>query len=156
MKTVLLFTFLSFFYLHVTAQMDTTSYPKERAEIRQVLRSQKPGVTTDCSDMIAVGPKGDISFSRQQWLAVQQKEKLTFKSVRPVPGNEYIRIYEGNIAMVNLLIEVNLLVNGQDISIKVRRLEVYHKRSGNWCRVAGQGTQVDEGLFPTDVSNRAQ
>ena len=134
--------------------MDTTSYPKERAEIRQLLRQQKPGVILDCSDMIAVGPKGDISFSHQEWLVAQQKQKLTFKSVRPVPGNEYIRIYDGNIAVVNLLIEVNLLLDGREVSIKVRRLEVYHKRTGNWCRVAGQGTQVDEQLFPIDINNK--
>lgn len=130
------------------AQVDTTSYPKERQEIRLLLRSQGPATNLDCADMIAVGPKGDISFTRQQWIEAQKKEKLVFKSVRPVPGNNFIRIYDGTIAVVNLLINVNIVVDGRDLNIKVRRLEVYHKTSGNWCRVAGQGTQVDEGLFP--------
>jgi len=139
-----------FFILLVTctnavfAQVDTTSFPKERQEIRALLR--KP---MDCSDFIAVGPKGDISFSHQQWVEVQKKEKLVFKSVQPVPGNEFIRIYDGSVAVVNLLIDVKLLVDGQDVNIKVRRLEVYHKGANGWCRVAGQGTQVDEKLFPS-------
>lgn len=51
-------------------------------------------------------------------------------SVRPIPGNEFIRIYDGTTAVVNLLINVNIVVDGRDLNIKVRRLEVYHKTSG--------------------------
>ncbi|WP_147273617.1 nuclear transport factor 2 family protein [Pedobacter chinensis] len=134
----------------VFAQVDTTSYPKERQEIRELLRHQKTGSLIDCDDFIAVGPKGDISFSHQEWVEVQKKEKLVFKSVQPVPGNEFIRIYEGSVAVVNFLIDVKLIVGGQDINIKVRRLEVYHKSTNGWCRVAGQGTEVDEKMFPVN------
>jgi len=148
MKALLILTFLSFGTFSVYAQADTTSYPKERQEIRQILRNQRPGTLIDCNDMIAVGPKGDISFSHQQWVEVQKKEKLVFKSVRPVPGNDFIRIYDGTTAVVNFLINVQLVVDGRDVNIKVRRLEVYHKSAAAWCRVAGQGTQVDETLFP--------
>jgi len=148
MKALLILTFLSLGTYSVYAQVDTTSYSNERQEIRQVLRNQRPGTLTDCNDMIAVGPKGDISFSHQQWVEAQKKEKLVFKSVRPVPGNEFIRIYDGTTAVVNSLINVQLAVEGRDISIKVRRLEVYRKNATGWCRVAGQGTQVDETLFP--------
>lgn len=130
------------------AQVDTTSYSKERQEIRELLRHQKPGSSIDCNDFIAVGPKGDISFSYQEWLEVQKKEKLVFKSVQPVPGNEFIRIYDGSVAVVNFLIDVKLMVDEHDVNIKVRRLEVYHKNANSWCRVAGQGTEVDEKLFP--------
>jgi hypothetical protein len=151
MKTLLTLILLSIATLSAFAQVDTTSYPKERQEIWELLRHQKPGTQIDCNDMIAVGPKGDISFTHQQWVEVQKKEKLVFKSVRPVPGNEFIRIYDGTSAVVNLLINVSLVVDGRDINIKVRRLEVYHKTAGNWCRVAGQGTQVDENLFPVNV-----
>jgi hypothetical protein len=148
MKALIILTFLTLGTCSVYAQMDTTSYPKERQEIRQILRNQRPGTLIDCNDMIAVGPKGDISFTHQKWIEAQKKEKLVFKSVRPVPGNEFIRIYDGTSAVVNLLIEISLVVDGRDINIKVRRLEVYHKAAGKWCRVAGQGTQVDESLFP--------
>lgn len=130
------------------AQIDTTGYPKERQEIRELMRRQTPATSIDCKDFIAVGPKGDISFSHQEWLAVQQKEKLVFKSVKPVPGNEFIRIYEGSMAVANFLLDVNLVVDGKDVHIKVRRLEVFHITVDGWCRVAGQGTQVDEQLFP--------
>jgi len=154
MKAFLTLILLTIMSIGVSAQIDTTSYPKERQEIRQLLRNQKPGTLIDCNDMVAVGPKGDISFSHQQWVEVQKKEKLVFKSVRPVPGNEFIRIYDGSTAVVNLLIDVNLVVDGHDVYIKVRRLEVYHKTAGTWCRVAGQGTQVDESLFPVDQSKK--
>lgn len=133
------------------AQIDTTSYPKERQEIRALMRNRKPDVQIDCNDFIAVGAKGDISFSNAEWREAQAKEKVVFKSVRPVPGNEFIRIYEGNMAVVNFLINVQLVVDGRDVDLKVRRLEVFHKKAGSWCRVAGQGTEVDEKLFPVKV-----
>ncbi|WP_231424233.1 MULTISPECIES: hypothetical protein [Pedobacter] len=148
MKSLFTLALLLIFTSSLYAQVDTTSYSKERQEIRKLLRSQRPGTIIDCNDMISVGPKGDISFTHQQWTEAQKKEKLIFKSVSPVPGNEFIRIYDGTTAVVNLLIKVNIIVDGHDLNIKVRRLEVYHKTSGNWCRVAGQGTQVDETLFP--------
>ncbi|RZL07922.1 MAG: nuclear transport factor 2 family protein [Pedobacter sp.] len=148
MKSLFTITLLLLFSGILYAQVDTTSYPKERQEIRKLLHSQRPRPAVDCNDMIAVGPKGDISFTHQEWIDAQKKEKLIFKSVKPVPGNEFIRIYDGTTALVNLLINVNIVVDGRDLNIKVRRLEVYHKTSGNWCRVAGQGTQVDEILFP--------
>ncbi|KQR66968.1 nuclear transport factor 2 family protein [Pedobacter sp. Leaf176] len=154
MKPLLSSIFLIFLSACTFAQIDTTSYPRERQEIRQLLQSQGPGTRIDCTDMIAVGPKGDISFSHQQWIEAQRKEKLIFKSVKPLPGNEFIRIYGGTIAVVNILINVNIVVDGRDLNIKVRRLEVYHKISGNWCRVAGQGTQVDETLFPIDTKSK--
>ncbi|MFT4094054.1 MAG: nuclear transport factor 2 family protein [Niabella sp.] len=132
------------------AQVDTVSYPEERRVIRQLMHQRTQPI--DCSDFIAVGPKGDISFSHQQWQQVQRKEQLVFKSVEVVPGTEFIRIYDGTSAVVNFLAAVQLVVAGQDISIKVRRIEVYHKNNGNWCRVAGQGTEVDEQLFPTPAS----
>jgi len=134
----------------VVAQIDTTSYPKERQELRNLMHQRKPDAGIDCKDFIAVGPKGDISFSHQQWQDAQSKEKLVFKSVQVVPGTEFIRIYDGVMGVVNFLIDVKLVVDGHDVNIKVRRLEVYHKTAGSWCRVAGQGTQVDEKLFPVE------
>jgi len=151
MKIFLSIVLLTIAAYSAFAQIDTTSYPNERREIREILRHQKPGVPVDCSDFIAVGPKGDISFSHQQWVEVQKKEKVVFKSVHPVPGNEFIRIYDASTAVVNFLLDVSLVVDGQDIRIKVRRLEVYHKGVNGWCRVAGQGTQVDEKLFPVNT-----
>jgi hypothetical protein len=150
MKALLTVILIAISACSASAQVDTTSFPKERQEIREILRHQKPGTLIDCNDMIAVGPKGDISFSHQQWVEAQKKEKLIFKSMRPIPGNEFVRIYDGTNAVVNLLINVQLVVDGQDVNIKVRRLEVYHKHGYSWCRVAGQGTQVDEKIFPVN------
>jgi hypothetical protein len=79
---------------------------------------------------------------------VQKKEKLVFKSVQVVPGTEFIRIYDGTTGVVNFLADVKLVVDGNDVNINVRRIEVYHKTAGAWCRIAGQGTEVDTRLFP--------
>jgi hypothetical protein len=148
MKYFILSLFAVCSYVAVQAQIDTISFPEERAALRTLLHQREPKKSLDCSDMIAVGPKGDMSFSQQQWRAAQGKLKLIFKSVDVVPGSEYIRIYDGNMAVVNLLADVKLIVDGHDVNIKVRRLEVYHKSNGSWCRVAGQGTEVDEKIFP--------
>lgn len=86
------------------------------------MRNRKPDVQIDCKDFIAVGAKGDISFSHEQWQGVQSKEKVVFKSVWPVPGNEFIRIYDGNMAVVNFLINVQLEVDGREVNMK----------SGDW------------------------
>jgi hypothetical protein len=131
-----------------TAQIDTTSYAEQRLEIRALMQHRKPDVAIDCKDFIAVGPKGDISFSHQQWQNVQRKEKVVFKSVTVVPGSEIIRIYDEKMAVVNFIADVKLNVDGRDLNIKVRRLEVFHKTAGSWCRVAGQGTEIYEKLFP--------
>jgi hypothetical protein len=131
------------------AQMDTVSYAPERREIKALLHT--PGGANGpagCNDIIMVGAKGDISFSAQEHRAVQTKEKLVFKSVKPVPGTEIIRVYGGTSAVVNWLADVQLNVDGRDIALKVRRLEVYVKKAAGWCRVAGQGTEVDEKMFP--------
>lgn len=149
MKTIIIYIFsIGVCSSAAIAQIDTTSFPAERIKIRELMRQRKPDQPLDCNDMIAIGPKGDISFSHQAWQKVQAKEKVIFKSVQVVSGTEYIRIYEGNIAVVNFLADVKLIVDGQDVNIKVRRLEVYHKTDASWCRVAGQGTEIDEKLFP--------
>ncbi|MDO7849165.1 hypothetical protein Q5H92_22570 [Hymenobacter sp. M29] len=149
MKATLATTLLLLITTRAFAQMDTVSYAKERREIKTLLHS--PGAANGpatCNDIVMVGAKGDISFSAQEHKAVQTKEKLVFKSVKPVPGTEIIRIYGGTSAVVNWLADVQLNVDGRDIALKVRRLEVYVKKAAGWCRVAGQGTEVDEKMFP--------
>ncbi|WP_421944744.1 hypothetical protein [Pedobacter sp.] len=133
------------------AQIDTVSFPKERMEIRALLLDPALRIQTqkNCHDLISVGPKGDINYSVNQWRDTQAKEKLVFKSVKVMPGTEVIRIYGSTTAVVNWLADVQINVQGQDISLKVRRLEVFVKKDKNWCMVAGQGTQVDEKLFPS-------
>lgn len=132
------------------AQLDTVSYARERREIKAILHG--PGGANNspsaCTDVVLVGAKGDISYSAQQWRGVQAREKLIFRSVKPVPGTEIIRIYNGTSAVVNWLADVQLTVDGRDIALKVRRLEVFIKKESGWCRVAGQGTEVDEQLHP--------
>jgi len=132
------------------AQIDTLNFPKERREIKTLMHDPefKAQTQKDCNDLVTVGPKGDINYSLTQWKDSQVKEKLIFKSVTIVPGSEIIRIYGPATAVVNWLADVHLNIQGNDIAIKVRRLEVFIKKEGSWCMVAGQGTQVDEKLFP--------
>ncbi|WP_324671530.1 hypothetical protein [Hymenobacter sp. GOD-10R] len=132
-----------------SAQIDTVSYPKERQQIRAILHSPGGAERVSCpTDIVAVGAKGDISYSVPQWRAVQKKDKVVFRSVKPVPGSEIIRLYSGTSAVVNWLADVQLTVDGREVALKVRRLEVFIKKETGWCRVAGQGTEVDEKLHP--------
>lgn len=150
MKKIFISSLLSTLALAGFAQIDTLSFPKERMEIRALLLDPALKVQTqkNCNGLISVGPKGDINYSLTEWKDTQAKERLIFKSVKVIPGSEIIRIYGSTTAVVNWLADVKLSVQGQDISLKVRRLEVFVKKDGNWCMVAGQGTQVDEKLFP--------
>ncbi|RYY58786.1 MAG: nuclear transport factor 2 family protein [Chitinophagaceae bacterium] len=132
------------------AQLDTTSFPEQRGELLQVIHETGPGKEKSCGDWVAVGPKGDLSFSRQQWIEAQKKQKVVFKSMRLVPGSEIVRVYDKTCGVVNFLLEVSLVVAGKDLTIKVRRLEVYHHTAAGWCMVAGQGTEVDESVFPVN------
>jgi len=150
MKKILIICLLNALALSGYTQIDTLNFPKERMEIRALLLDSELKAKTqkNCSDLISVGPKGDINYSLTQWRDAQAKENLVFKSVKVVPGSEIIRIYGSTTAVVNWLADVQLIIQGQDIALKVRRLEVFVKKNGNWCMVAGQGTQVDEKLFP--------
>ena len=148
-KTLLIFVF-SLGAISAFAQLDTLSFPNERKEVETFMHDPEFKVQTqnNCNDFVSVGPKGDINLSLPQWRETQQKEKLVFKSVKVVPGSEIIRIYTATTAVVNWLADVQINVQGHDIALKVRRLEVFIKKNGSWCMVAGQGTQVDERLFP--------
>jgi hypothetical protein len=148
MKRILFFVFFTITTAAAYAQIDTVSYPEQRKQLLELLHKSGPGTEKSCGDLVAVGPKGDISLSRKEWVAAQSKEQVVFRSVRIVPGTEIVRIYDGTAAVVNSLADVALAVGGRDINLKLRRLEVYHKTPAGWCMVAGQGTGVDEKLFP--------
>ncbi|MBC6113203.1 hypothetical protein ACFOG5_02690 [Pedobacter fastidiosus] len=148
MKKLIILLILTILVSPAFAQVDTISFAKERQELRSFIHDPALIAKANCNDLIMVGAKGDISFSTQQTKGSQDNQKLIFKSVKTIPGSEYIRIYNATTAVINWLAAVQLNVAGQDIAIKVRRLEVYVKKDGSWCRVAGQGTQVDEMMFP--------
>lgn len=150
MKHILFLFIFSAAAVLAHSQIDTTSYPAQRRQILDLLHRSGPGTEKSCGDLIAVGPKGDISFSRKEWAAAQSKEQVVFKSVQIIPGTEIVRVYDGSCGVVNFVADVSLTVGGKDIRLKVRRLEVYHKTPTGWCMVAGQGTQVDETLFPVE------
>ncbi|UOQ69225.1 nuclear transport factor 2 family protein [Hymenobacter volaticus] len=149
MKTICATGLLLFSATAASAQLDTVSYPQERQQLRALLHRSGGAERVSCSDdIVAVGAKGDISYSVPQWQAVQATGKVVFKSVKPVPGSEIIRLYSGTTAVVNWLADVQLTVEGRPVALKVRRLEVFIKKETGWCRVAGQRTEVDEKLHP--------
>lgn len=155
MKKILILCVLVMGTTSAFAQIDTLSFPVERKEVKAFMHDPEFKVQTqyNCNDFVSVGPKGDINYSLPQWKESQEKEKLIFKSVRIVPGSEIVRIYTATTAVVNWLADVQINVQGHDVALKVRRLEVFIKKEGNWCMVAGQGTQVDEKLFPVQKQN---
>ncbi|RYY54720.1 MAG: hypothetical protein EOO09_13325 [Chitinophagaceae bacterium] len=150
MKKTILVVCSCIAFFSAFAQVDTTAYPEQRRELLAIIRESGPGKEKSCGDLVAVGPKGDLSLSRQQWIKAQKKQQVVFKSMRLVPGTEIVRVYDKTCGVVNFLLEVSLLVAGKDVTVKVRRLEVYHHGTAGWCMVAGQGTEVDETIFPVN------
>jgi hypothetical protein len=88
MKNIIITCLLSMITTAALAQIDTLSFPKERREVQAILHdpTDKANDAAACGDMVAVGPKGDISFSVQDTKGVRSKEKLIFKAVKPVSG----------------------------------------------------------------------
>lgn len=147
MKKFIILLVFSGLFVSAGAQIDTTSFPDQRRELMELLH-RPPAGDKSCGDLVAVGPKGDLSLSRKQWGAAQSKQQVLFKSIVIIPGSEIIRVYDKTTGVVNYAATVSLVVAGKDVMIKVRRLEVYHHTASGWCMVAGQGTEVDEQVFP--------
>ncbi len=66
----------------------------------------------------------------------------TFKSVTPVPGTHVLRVYNGDAAVRNVMLDVVFDTPGGDMNIRVVRTETYIKIKGRWYFVSGQGTRV--------------
>ena len=66
----------------------------------------------------------------------------TFKSITPRPGTSVLRVYNGDAAVKNIILDVVFATPGEDMSITVIRTETYIKQNGKWYFVAGQGTKL--------------
>ncbi|MFT4205063.1 MAG: hypothetical protein QM610_14255 [Chitinophagaceae bacterium] len=120
---------------------DTASYPEDRKAI--VILSRKNDSTRFLNDdYIAVGPEGRISYGFEQWQQGFKEEGATFKSARPVPGTTILRIYNGDAAVKNFVLDVVFATTKGDFPIRVVRTETYIKQNGKWYFVSGQGTRV--------------
>ena len=122
---------------------DTTSFAADRAAIRKLAAAPPFSPAQHCNDdYIATGPEGRVSYGYEQWKAGFEKAGRTFKSIRPVPGTEIIRIYNGQSAVRNVVLDVVFATANGDVPNQVRRTEVFVKQDGRWCWVSGQGTRI--------------
>ena len=71
-----------------------------------------------------------------------KKYDLKFKSVTPVQGTAILRIFDGNTAVSNAILNVVFSSPKGDLHIKVIRSTTYVKQMGKWYMVFGQGTRV--------------
>ena len=142
--TVIILTVIS---TYVTAQIpptgkyNTTNYTEERKAI-EIMTSKMDASQFLDDDMIAVGPEGKVSYGFEEWKKGFTDKGAIFKSITPRPGTTILRVYNGDAAVKNMILDVVFATPGGDFSITVVRTETYIKRNGQWYFVAGQGTKL--------------
>ena len=124
-----------------TGKYNTTNYPEDRKAIEAL------GMINDSTvylndDYIAVGPEGKVSYGFEEWKKGFTDKGATFKSVTPRPGTYILRVYNGDAAVKNMILDVVFAIPGGDMSITVIRTETYIKQNGKWYFVGGQGTKL--------------
>jgi hypothetical protein len=120
---------------------NTTNYPEDRKAIEALTEVRDSSVYLN-DDYIAVGPEGKVSYGFEQWKKGFADKGATFKSVTPRPGTYILRVYNGDAAVKNMILDVVFATPGGDFSITVIRTETYIKQNGKWYFVAGQGTKL--------------
>ena len=124
-----------------SGKYNTISYPEERKAI-DILSSKMDSSQFLNDDMIAVGPEGKVSYGFEEWKKGFTDKGATFKSITPRPGTNILRVYNGDAAVRNMILDVVFATPGADFSITVVRTETYIKQNGTWYFVAGQGTKL--------------
>lgn len=124
-----------------TGKFNTTNYPEDRKAIEAL------GMVKDSSvhlndDYIAIGPEGKVSYGYDDWKKGFTDKGASFKSVTPRPGTYILRVYNGDAAVKNMILDVVFATPGGDMSITVIRSETYIKQNGKWYFVGGQGTKL--------------
>ena len=120
---------------------NTTNYPEDRKAIEALGMVKDSDVHLN-DDYIAVGPEGKVSYGYEEWKKGFTDNGATFKSVTPRPGTYILRVYNGDAAVKNMILDVVFATPGGDFSITVIRTEAYIKQNGKWYFVAGQGTKL--------------
>ena len=123
-----------------TGKYNTTNYPEDRKAIEALQLLHDSTVHLN-DDYIAVGPEGKVSYGYDEWKKGFTDKGATFKSVTPRPGTYILRVYNGDAAVKNMILDVVFATPGGDMSITVIRTETYIKQNGKWYFVAGQGTK---------------
>ena len=139
--------FMLFLSTGITAQIppagkyNTTNYPEDRKAI-EALREVYDSTAYLNDDYISVGAEGMVYYGKNQEDNSFKKHDLKFKSVTPVEGTQILRIYEGNTAVSNAILNVVFSSPKGDLYVKVIRSTTYAKQLGKWYIVFGQGTLV--------------
>lgn len=120
---------------------NTTNYPEDRKAI-EALRMINDSTVYLNDDYIAVGPEGRVSYGFEQWKQGFAEKGASFKSVTPRPGTYILRVYNGDAAVKNMILDVVFSTPGGDMAITVIRSETYIKQNGKWYFVGGQGTKL--------------
>ncbi len=124
-----------------TGKYNTSNYPDDRKAIEAL------GILADSSvylndDYISVGAEGMVYYGRIQEENSFKKHDLKFKSVTPVQGTAILRIFDGNTAVSNAILNVVFSSPKGELHVKVIRSATYVKQMGKWYIVFGQGTMV--------------
>lgn len=120
---------------------NTTNYPEDRKAIEAL------GMLADSTvylndDYISVGAEGRVYYGRMQEENSFKRNDLKFKSVIPVQGTQILRIFDGNTAVSNAILNVVFSSPKGDLHVKVIRSTTYVKQMGKWYMIFGQGTRV--------------
>lgn len=160
-KFLLLFTGVMVFGLsNTTAQVppagkyNTSNYPEERKAIEALRLINDSSVYLD-DDYIAVGPEGRVSYGYNEWKKGFTDKGAIFKSVTPRPGTYILRVYNGDAAVKNMILDVVFSSPGGEIYITVIRTETYIKQNGKWYFVGGQGTKLASAAEQQEMLKKA-
>ena len=146
---MIMITAVTIFFMAQTAiaqvppagKYNTTNYPEDREAI-EALNAIGDSTIYLNDDYIAVGPEGKVSYGFEQWKKGFTDHAATFKSVTPRPGTYILRVYNGDAAVKNMILDVVFSTPNGDLFITVIRTETYIKQNGKWYFVGGQGTKL--------------
>lgn len=148
LKIFIITTFILFFTSTIVmaqvppaGKYNTTNYPEDRKAI-EALGMLKDSAVHLNDDYIAVGPEGKISYGYEEWKKGFADKGATFKSVTPRPDTYILRVYNGDAAVKNMILDVVFSTPGGEMFITVIRTETYIKQNGKWYFVGGQGTKL--------------
>ena len=139
--TVLLISITSLAQVPPAGKYNTTNYLEDRKAIEALQMVQDSSEFLN-DDLIAVGPEGKVSYGFKQWKKGFTDSSVAFKSVVPRPGTYILRIYNGDAAVKNMIVDVVFSSPKGDLFITVVRTETYIKKQGRWYFVSGQGTKL--------------
>ena len=118
---------------------NTASYPQDRKAI-EALDNIKDNSKYLANDYIAIGPEGKIYYALKEWQQSFKDMGVTFKSIMPVPETSILRIYNGDAAVRNRMLNVALATPKGDTAITLVLRETFIKQAGKWYVVSVQGT----------------